>query len=109
MINTPNIWLSALVVTLLTVFFVILKNTFNVIFNPTSVQVGQKWDFRLPTNLVGSGSSIFPTTCREVSFENSAQVGQNFLPVDISLENVLTGKENFSATVEICFLKFRIQ
>jgi len=42
----------------------------------------------------------FPTTCREVGFENSAQVGQNyFLPVDISLENVLTGRENFSVTV----------
>ena len=45
----------------------------------------------------------------EVGFENSAQVGQNyFLPVDISLENVLTGRGNFSATVEFCLLKFRI-
>ena len=44
-----------------------------------------------------------------MNFENSAQVGQNyFLPVDISLENVLTGREKFSATVEICLLKFRI-
>ena len=44
---------------------------------------------------------LFPTNCREVDFENSAHVGQNyFLPVDISLENVLTGRENFSATVD---------
>lgn len=63
----------------------------------------------------------FDTTCVEVGFltsvqlgqkcgfENSAQVGQNyFLPVDISPFNVLTGRENFSATVEICLLKFRI-
>ena len=49
----------------------------------------------------------FQPTWSEVDFENSAQVGQNyFLPVDISLENVLTGRENFSATVEICLLKF---
>ena len=61
----------------------------------TSVQFGQKLGFRLPTKLVGSGC------------ENSAQVGQNyFLPVDIFLGNVLTGRENFSATVEICLLKF---
>ena len=63
----------------------------------TSVQFGQKCGFRIPSNLVGSG------------FENSAQVGQNyFLPVDISLENVLTGREKISATVEICLLKLRI-
>ena len=63
----------------------------------TSVQLGQKWD------------SDFQPTWAEVDFENYAQVGQNyFLPVDISLENVLTGRENFSATVEICLLKFRI-
>ena len=44
---------------------------------------------------------------RKLDFENSAQVGQNyFFPVDISLENVLTGRENFSATVEFCLLKF---
>ena len=36
-----------------------------------------------------------------MDFENSAHVGQNyFLPVDISLENVLTGRENLSATVD---------
>ena len=56
------------------------------------------WDFR-PTWLeVGF---LFPTTCREVDFRNSVQLRQNyFLPIDISLENVLTGKENFSATVD---------
>ena len=49
-------------------------------------------------------SFIFPTSCREVAFENSVQLGQNyFLPVDISLENVLTGKENFFATVDFSF------
>ena len=46
-------------------------------------------------------SFIFPTSCLEVSFENSAHVGQNyFWAVDISLENVLTGRENLSATVD---------
>ena len=50
-------------------------------------------------------SFIFPTSCREVAFENSVQLGQNyFLPVDISLENVLTGRENLSATVDFRFL-----
>ena len=63
----------------------------------TSVQFGQKCGFRLQP------------TWSEVDFENSAQVGQNyFLPVDISLENVLTGRENFSTSVEIHLLKFRI-
>jgi hypothetical protein len=53
--------------------------------------------------------SDFQPTWSEVDFENSAQVAQNyFLPVDISLENVLTGREKFSATVEICLLKFRM-
>ena len=51
----------------------------------------------------------FDTTCVEVGFLTSVQLGQNyFLPVDISLENVLTGREKFSATVEICLLKFRM-
>ena len=49
----------------------------------------------------------FQPTWSEVDFENSAQVGQNyFLPVDISLENVLTGRENFFELVEIFILKF---
>ena len=63
----------------------------------TSVQLGQK-----------CGCDFHPSWS-EVDFENSAQVGQNyFLPVDISLENVLTGREKFSSTVEICLLNFRI-
>ena len=68
--------------------------------NLTSDQVGQKLDFGLPTNLVG-GYFLFPTSCREVDFRNFAHVGPNyFLTVDISLENVLTGRKNFSATVD---------
>ena len=59
-----------------------------------------KLDLGLPTNL-SEVSFIFPTSCREVAFENSVQLGQNyFLPVDISLENVLTGKESFFTTVD---------
>ena len=45
--------------------------------NPTSDQLGQKWDFLLPTNLVG-GYLLFPTSCREVGFQNSVQLGQNY-------------------------------
>ena len=63
--------------------------------------------FTLLFNLDRSEVSHFQPTWSEENFENSAQVGQNyFLPVDISLENVLTGREKFSATVEICLLKF---
>jgi hypothetical protein len=43
----------------------------------TSDQVGQKLDFELPTNLVG-GHFLFPTSCREVDFRNSVQLGQNY-------------------------------
>ena len=100
MINTPNIWLSALVVTLLTVFFVILKNKFNVIFNPTSVQVGQKWDFRLPTNLVGSEFLYSRQVVGKLVLKILPMLDSIFLPVDISLENILTGRENFSATID---------
>ena len=61
----------------------------------TSVQLGQK-----------CGCDFHPSWS-EVDFENSAQVGQNyFLPVDISLENVLTGRENFFELIEIFLLKF---
>ena len=63
----------------------------------TSVQLGQKWGFRLLTNLVGSGFWKFCPSWTEL-----------FLPVDISLENVLTGRENFLISVEIRLLKFRI-
>ena len=95
MINTPNIWLSALVATLLTVFFVILKNKFNVIFNPTSVQVGQKWDFRLPTNLVGSELLYSRQVVGKLVLKILPMLDRNIFFADISLENVLTGKENF--------------
>ena len=75
----------------------------------TSTQLVSKLAFQLLSNLDRSEVSDFKPTWSEENFENSAQVGQNyFLPVDISLENVLTGRENFSATVEICLLKFRI-
>lgn len=43
----------------------------------TSAQVGQKLDFGLPTNLVGC-CFLFPTSCREVGFQNSVQLGQNY-------------------------------
>ena len=68
-----------------------------------------KLAFQLLSNLDRSADLDIQPTWSEVDFENSAHVGQNyFLPVDVSLENVLTGRENFSATVEICLLKFRI-
>ena len=68
-----------------------------------------KLAFQLLSNLNRSEVSDFHPSWSEVDFENSAQVGQNyFLTVDISLENVLTGREKFSATVEIRLLKFRI-
>ena len=60
-----------------------------------------KLAFQLLSNLDRSEVSDFQPTWSEEDFENSAQVGQNcFLPVDISLENVLTGRENLSATVD---------
>lgn len=66
-----------------------------------------KLAFQLLSNLDRSKVSDFQPTWSEVDFENSAQVGQNyFLPVDISLENVLTGRENFFELVEIFLLKF---
>ena len=43
----------------------------------TSAQVGQKLDFELPTKLVGS-HFLCPTSCREVDFRNSVQLGQNY-------------------------------
>ena len=55
----------------------------------TSVQFGQK-----------CGCDFHPSWS-EVDFENSAQVGQNyFLPIDISLENVLTSRGDFFASVD---------
>jgi len=42
-------------------------------FCPSWSEVG----FLLPPNLVGS-DFIFPTSCREVGFENSVQLGQNY-------------------------------
>ena len=66
-----------------------------------------KLAFQLLSNLDRSADLDFQPTWSEVDFENSAQVGQNyFLPVDISLENVLTGRENFFELVEIFLLKF---
>ena len=60
-----------------------------------------KLAFQLLSNLDRCEVSDFQPTWSEENFENSAQVGQNyFLPVDISLENVLTGRENLSATVD---------
>ena len=73
----------------------------------TSTQLVSKLDFQLLSNMDRSAVSDFQPTWSEVDFENSAQVGQNyFLPVDISLENVLTGRGNFSAQVDFCLLKF---
>ena len=66
-----------------------------------------KLAFQLLSNLDRSEVPDFQPTWSEENFENSAQVGQNyFLPVDISLENVLTGRENFFELVEIFLLKF---
>ena len=67
----------------------------------TSTQLVSKLDFQLLSNMDRSAVSDFQPTWSEVDFENYAQVGQNyFLPIDISLENVLTGRENLSATVD---------
>ena len=67
----------------------------------TSTQLVPKSAFQLLSNLDRSADLDFQPTWSEVDFENYAQVGQNyFLPVDISLENVLTGRENLSATVD---------
>lgn len=49
----------------------------------TSAQLGQKLDFWLPTNLVG-GRFLFPTSCREVDFRNSVQLGQNYFFANFS-------------------------
>ena len=66
-----------------------------------------KLAFQLLSNLDRSDVPDFQPTWSEVDFENPAQVGQNyFLPVDISLENVLTGRENYFELVEIFLLKF---
>ena len=65
--------------------------------------------FDFDTSCVEVGFSTSVQHGQKCGFENSAQVGQNYiLPVDISLENVLTSRDNFSLTVEICLLKFRI-
>ena len=68
----------------------------------TSTQLVSKLAFQLLSNLDRSEVSDFQPTWSEVDFENSVQPGQNyFLPIDISLENVLTGRENFSAPVDV--------
>ena len=37
---------------------------------------------------------------------NSCHIGADFYAVDFSSSNVLTDRENFSALVEFCLLKF---
>ena len=108
MIRIPNTWLNVLVVASLTIFSATSKNKFNVIFNPTSVQVGQKWDFRLSTNLVGSELLYSRQVVGKLVLKILPMLDRIFLPVDISLENVLTGKENFFATVDFRSLQFRL-
>lgn len=66
----------------------------------TSVQVGRKWGFRLPTNLVGSELLYSRQVVGKLVLKILPMLDRIFLPVDISLENVLTGKENFFATVD---------
>ena len=43
----------------------------------TSVQVGQKWDFDFQPTW-SEVCFLFPTSCREVGFRNSVQLGQNY-------------------------------
>ena len=69
----------------------------------TSAQVGQKLDFGLPTNLVG-GHFLFPTTCREVGFQNSVQLGQNYffeffleMLLKMPFSSATTGRDFFCA------------
>ena len=67
----------------------------------TSTQLVSKLAFQLLSKLDRSELLAFRPSWSEVDFENSAQVGQNyFLPVDISLENVLTSRGNFFASVD---------
>ena len=77
MIHIPNTWLNVLVVASLTTFSATSKNKTNVPINPTSVQPGQKWGFYFQP-IWSEVYFLFPTSCREVGFHNSAQVGQNY-------------------------------